>query len=113
MEEFWWRSSRKGRARRLEIPVTARKISRILFDNEVTPILYEMCFLDLIRVFERIVFEFVDNATGEIEKIINKSKEIYAFSSCAAKFVKSSTNRDSKQPGTHPGNLGRKTLFGL
>lgn len=70
-----------------------------LFDNGVTPILYEISFLDLVRVFERIVFSLVDNASGKIGKIIKQSKETYPFRLCAAKFVKSSTNRDISNLG--------------
>jgi len=70
-----------------------------LFDNGVTPILYETSFLDLIRVFEHIVFNLVDNASGKIGKIIKESDETYPFRSCAAKFVKSSTKRDISNLG--------------
>jgi len=70
-----------------------------LFDNWVTPVLYEISFLDLVRVFEHIVFDLVDNASGKIAKIIRESKETYPFSSCAPKFVKSSTKRDLSNLG--------------
>lgn len=70
-----------------------------LFDHGVTPILYEISFLDLVRVFEHIVFDLVDNASGKIEKIIRETKATYPFRSCAAKFVKSSARRDISNLG--------------
>lgn len=70
-----------------------------LFDNGVTPILYELSFLDLVRVFERIAFDLVDNASGSIKKILKESKKTYPFHLCAEKFVKSLTERDISNLG--------------
>jgi|UniRef100_A0A7C4ARL4 hypothetical protein len=76
-----------------DVPYSKKELED-LFDNSVTPILYEISFLDLVRVFEHIVFDLVDNASGKIEKIIKESKEAYPFHRCAASFVKSPTKRD-------------------
>ncbi len=68
-----------------------RKSLQDFFDQSITPMLNEMCFIDLVRVFEQIVFEFVDNASGAIKSAIKKgSKEKYPFYLYAEKFVKGS-----------------------
>ncbi|MFA6223026.1 MAG: hypothetical protein WC647_12000 [Desulfomonilaceae bacterium] len=81
-----------------DAPYSKRDLEN-LFDNHVMPILDEVCFIDLVRVFERIVFELVDNASGEIKKTIKGSKANYPFYLCAEKFVKSSTERDIRNLG--------------
>jgi hypothetical protein len=70
-------------------PSYSKKSLAELFDNTVTPTLDEVCFIDLVRVFERIVFDLVDNASGQIRRVIEKgSKEKYPFHLYADKFVK-------------------------
>ena len=71
----------------------------LLFDDGVSPILYEMAFLDLVRVFEHIVFNLLDNASGKIGVDREGIQEVYPFRFCAAKFVKSSTRRDINNLG--------------
>ncbi|MEW6350351.1 MAG: hypothetical protein AB1646_14890 [Thermodesulfobacteriota bacterium] len=65
----------------------------------MTPAPEELCFIDLVRVFEGIVFDLVDNASGEIKKTIRASKGKYPFSPSAEKFVKSSEGRDISNLG--------------
>lgn len=67
----------------------SRESFQHFFDKSLAPILDEVCFIDLVRVFEKTVFEFVNNASGEIKSAIKKgSKEKYPFYLCADKFVK-------------------------
>lgn len=79
-------------------PYTKREL-KDLFDNHVVPILDEICFIDLVRVFEQVVFDLVDNASGRIRSVVKKSKEKYPFHLCSEKFVKSPTNRDISNLG--------------
>jgi len=69
-----------------------------LFDDHVMRILDEVCFLDLVRAFERIVFDLVDTASGEIKKAA-KGKTKYPFYLCAERFVKSPADKDISNLG--------------
>ncbi|MGO9569833.1 MAG: hypothetical protein ACLP5H_20055 [Desulfomonilaceae bacterium] len=69
-------------------PEYTRESLKDLFDK-AAPTLYEVCFLDLVRVFEQIVFDLIDTASGEIRRAIKRSrKEKYPFYLCAENFVK-------------------------
>jgi len=72
-----------------------RDFFRDFFDNRVTPRLREICFLDVVRTFEFMVFELVGHASGNIRKIVNDStstrhtkKPGFPFQVCASRFVK-------------------------
>jgi hypothetical protein len=69
-------------------PDYTRTSLKNLFDK-ATPTLYEVCFIDLVRVFEQIVFDLIDTASGQIRRAIKSaSKEKYPFYLCAENFVK-------------------------
>lgn len=65
------------------------------FDKRVTSTLYEVCFLDTVRIFEFMLFEMVKEASGNIKDIVNDPESAKAvkrakfpFQSYADKFVK-------------------------
>lgn len=60
-----------------------------LLATVVMPILDEICFVDLVRAFEQIIFRLVDNASGEIKAAIKRgSKSEYPFRFVADRFIK-------------------------
>jgi hypothetical protein len=72
------------------------------FDTRVTPTLYEICFLDIVRIFEFMVFEMVKEASGKIKNILSDPKSPkkakFPFQSYADKFVKERVG-DIRNPG--------------
>jgi hypothetical protein len=69
-----------------------REFFQDLFDKTVAPILYEICFLDLVRVFEDVVFRLAGNACGKIRGIVAQAKtERYPFKRYAENFVKAAS----------------------
>ncbi|MFH0822276.1 MAG: hypothetical protein V2B18_05950 [Pseudomonadota bacterium] len=69
-----------------------RNFFETFFDMRVTPTLYEVCFLDIVRIFEFMVFEMVKEASGNIKNIVrdprSAKKTKFPFQSYADKFVK-------------------------
>lgn len=85
----------------------ARDFFGEFFDKRVTPILYEVCFLDMVRIFEHLVFEMVKEASGTIKSILSDprsakvaKKRAFPFQSYSDKFVK------NRAEGLHsPGDM--------
>ena len=80
-----------------------------LFDNRVTKVLEEICFIDLVRIFERIIFDSLDNASGEIKAVVKASRGRYPFYASADRFVKSSNIPDEER---HKGKHADMTTLG-
>jgi hypothetical protein len=76
-----------------------------LFANRVTRALLEICFLDVVRTFESMVFELIRDASGNIKSILTDprsakagNKARFPFQSYADKFVKE-RGEDIRNPG--------------
>jgi len=76
------------------------------FTEQVTPSLFEVCFLDVVSTFESIVYAWIDNASGEFNNILSDAKFVKAaakqdnfpFRSYAAGFIKKRWV-DARNPG--------------
>jgi len=82
-----------------------RNFFKDFFGQKVTPALEQVCFLDVVRTFESMVFELVGDASGNIKRIVNDSARAKAgkritfpFQSSADRFVKIK-GEDVQNPG--------------
>lgn len=50
--------------------------------------LYEVCFLDIIGTFEKILFDRLENALGLVEKMVGQGYKRGPFTLCSASLIK-------------------------
>lgn len=64
-----------------------REFAGDLFDD-LLPTLDELCFLELIRVFEKLLFERLTNAAGDIRKVVKEERESGPFQICSSGLIR-------------------------
>jgi len=77
----------------ISLPVYDKKVKDkreniVKYFNKVLDSVDDYCFLDMVAVFERIVFSKVDNASGEIRRVVKDEYSKPVFHISAASFVK-------------------------
>ena len=66
---------------------SARDFSQELFDD-LMPALYDACFIGVVGVFEKIVFDHLDNALTPMKMVMETGYQSGPFSFCAKSFVR-------------------------
>ncbi|MDM8525294.1 hypothetical protein QUF80_18135 [Desulfococcaceae bacterium HSG8] len=77
----------------ISLPVSDKKVKDkrehiIRYFNKIRDSVTDYCFLDMVAVFERIIFSKVDNASGEIRRVVKDGYSKPVFHMSAASFVK-------------------------
>jgi hypothetical protein len=77
----------------ISLPVSDKKIKNkrehiIMYFNKIQDSLADYCFLDMVAAFERIIFSKIDNASGEIKRVVKDEYTKPVFHMSAVSFVK-------------------------
>jgi predicted nucleotidyltransferase len=83
-------------AQKIELPIMGKKVKskpkihiQEYFDEELQQAVSDYAFLDIVATFEKIVFSKIDNATGEIRKVVREYyKSPAPLSEMSKEFIK-------------------------